>query len=256
MSCYWCFRSGGQISKTKRCSSGWTTARPSLTYPNKGDQVHLLDAVSKRHFATCTLVKRLDVGGVHPGGTERYSRHALEAAPGTENGVDAELRCVSVGTTGQSSGRPGSRPVRKQPEQLNWRALAPQCPELGAELVDALNSDWPDSVLYAFPPTCIMDRVVEKIQKERPRALLLVTSQFPQAPWFPFLTKWEHTACRFPTECTTTAPATLCTPTPQLPTLCVWRCTASASQIRRRRVLTPCCTAPEKSAHWHYQRKL
>ena len=72
------------------------------------------------------------------------------------------------------------------------------CPELGAELVDALNSDWPDSVLYAFPPTCIMDRVVEKIQKEKPRALLLVTSQFPNATWFPFLTKWEHTVRTFP----------------------------------------------------------
>ena len=74
------------------------------------------------------------------------------------------------------------------------------CPELGAELVDALNSDWPDSVLYAFPPTCIMDRVVEKIQKERPRALLLVTSQFTKAPWFPFLTKWEHTVRTFPAQ--------------------------------------------------------
>ena len=67
-------------------------------------------------------------------------------------------------------------------------------------MVDALNSDWPDSVLYAFPPTCIMDRVVEKIQKEKPRALLLVTSQFPNATWFPFLTKWEHTVRTFPVD--------------------------------------------------------
>ena len=76
--------------------------------------------------------------------------------------------------------------------------FGPSCPELGAELVDALNSDWPDSVLYAYPPTCIMDRVIEKIQKERPRALLLLASQFPKAPWYPFLLKWAHTVRHFP----------------------------------------------------------
>ena len=72
------------------------------------------------------------------------------------------------------------------------------CPEFGAEVVDALNSAWPDSVLYAYPPTCIMDRVVEKIQTEQPRALVLIASQFVKAPWFSFLTKWEHTVRQFP----------------------------------------------------------
>jgi hypothetical protein len=74
------------------------------------------------------------------------------------------------------------------------------CPELGAEIVDALNSPWPNTVLYAFPPTCIMDKVVLKMQKERPKALVLVASRFPKAAWFPFLTKWEHTMQPIPSE--------------------------------------------------------
>ena len=49
------------------------------------------------------------------------------------------------------------------------------CPVLMAYLVDALTADWPKyMILYAFPPTCIMDRVVVKIQQEKPEKLILV----------------------------------------------------------------------------------
>jgi hypothetical protein len=72
------------------------------------------------------------------------------------------------------------------------------CPEFGAELVDALNAKWPNTTLYAYPPTCIMDKVIEKIQKERPHALILVASRFTKAPWYPFLMKWEHTMKMIP----------------------------------------------------------
>ena len=38
------------------------------------------------------------------------------------------------------------------------------CPDLLAYLVDALTADWPTNMtLYAFPLTCIMDKVVVKI---------------------------------------------------------------------------------------------
>ena len=72
------------------------------------------------------------------------------------------------------------------------------CPDILAELVDALASDWPPLTLYAFPPVCIMDRVIVKIHQERPRALILIAPKQTTAPWYPFLTKWEKTMIPIP----------------------------------------------------------
>ena len=76
------------------------------------------------------------------------------------------------------------------------------CPDMLAELTDALAADWPQAVLYAFPPTCIMDRVIVKIQQERPQALILLTSKFTTAPWYPFLTRWQDTMIPLPPQVT------------------------------------------------------
>ena len=61
------------------------------------------------------------------------------------------------------------------------------CVDAGSWAVDALVCTWPDWVLYAFPPTTILDRVLLKILQERPRRLLLVAPLRPLAPWFPQL---------------------------------------------------------------------
>ena len=62
------------------------------------------------------------------------------------------------------------------------------CPDPAAVSVNALIVGWPrDAVLYAFPPTTIMDRVLHKVVRERPTRLLLIAPKLLEAPWFPLL---------------------------------------------------------------------
>ena len=75
------------------------------------------------------------------------------------------------------------------------------CPDLMAYLVDALTADWPKyMILYAFPPTCIMDKVVVKIQQEKPEKLILVAPMHTKAAWFPFLSRWSQTSLVIPSR--------------------------------------------------------
>ena len=93
-------------------------------------------------------------------------------------------------------------------------------PDPQAELIDALTAPWPNEILFAFPPTTIMDRVVEKIQQERPKALLLLTPVVRTASWYPFLTTWSANKMELPHSVISLhqphfehrhpAPATLC----------------------------------------------
>ena len=72
------------------------------------------------------------------------------------------------------------------------------CPDTNAELIDALTANWPQTILYAFPPTCIMDKVVVKIQQERPKTLLLLVAMNSKATWFPFVNQWATTKMVIP----------------------------------------------------------
>ena len=58
------------------------------------------------------------------------------------------------------------------------------CPDGQAIAVDALVSPWPDTTLYAFPPTTILDQVMIKIQQEKPKKLLLIAPHWPITTWF------------------------------------------------------------------------
>ena len=62
------------------------------------------------------------------------------------------------------------------------------CPDAQAMAINALVVPWPRSrTLYAFPPTTIVDKVLQKILKERPQQLLLVVPELIEATWFPLL---------------------------------------------------------------------
>jgi hypothetical protein len=58
------------------------------------------------------------------------------------------------------------------------------CEDSAAIATDALVAEWPDEVLYAFPPTTLMTRVCEKILLERPRCLILLAPSLPTTPWY------------------------------------------------------------------------
>ena len=58
------------------------------------------------------------------------------------------------------------------------------CPDPAAMSVNALVVGWPrKAVLYAFPPTTIIDRVLHKIVRERPTCLL-IAPRLLEAPWY------------------------------------------------------------------------
>ena len=64
------------------------------------------------------------------------------------------------------------------------RYMSP-CPDSLAVAVDALTADWPSEVLYAFPPSTILDRVVIKCHQEKPQRLILVAPLLTGAAWYP-----------------------------------------------------------------------
>ena len=69
--------------------------------------------------------------------------------------------------------------------------------DVNALLVDSLHSQWPrDEVLYAFPPTNLLQQVLEKIREEGEVHVLLIAPTTPTTTWFPTLkrvaTMCEH----------------------------------------------------------------
>ncbi|XP_070205904.1 uncharacterized protein [Littorina saxatilis] len=61
-------------------------------------------------------------------------------------------------------------------------------PDPQAWAVDALEMNWSNLVAYAFPPFCILGRVIRKADLERP-ALVLVAPLWPSQHWYPDLVR-------------------------------------------------------------------
>ena len=50
--------------------------------------------------------------------------------------------------------------------------------------MDALSLHWEDLDAYAFPPTAILGKVVEKLQDSPCRRIILIAPGWPNMPWF------------------------------------------------------------------------
>ena len=74
------------------------------------------------------------------------------------------------------------------------------CPDPEALSVDALSTSWPQEVLYAFPPSTILDRFLLKAQQEKPKALILIAPLYTTASWYPSLRSHAMWVLRFPKE--------------------------------------------------------
>ncbi len=61
------------------------------------------------------------------------------------------------------------------------------CPDEAAAAMDALVAPWPNTCLYAYPPSTIMERVIAKIKMERPHKLLLLAPNLAESRWYPSL---------------------------------------------------------------------
>ena len=57
-------------------------------------------------------------------------------------------------------------------------------PDPLAVAVDALSFQWEDLDAYAFPPTAILGKVVEKLQDSSCKRIILIAPGWPNMPWF------------------------------------------------------------------------
>ena len=57
-------------------------------------------------------------------------------------------------------------------------------PDPLAIAVDALSLPWEDLDVYAFPPTAILGKVVEKLQRSPYKRIILIAPGWPTMPWF------------------------------------------------------------------------
>ena len=64
------------------------------------------------------------------------------------------------------------------------------CPDAQAVAVDALVCQWPREVLYAFPPTALLMKLVTRMRQLTDHRVLLVAPWFTKAAWFPLLRSW------------------------------------------------------------------
>ena len=101
------------------------------------------------------------------------------------------------------------------------RYMSP-CPDQEAFAIDALLANWPEEVLYAFPPSTIMESVIVKIKQERPRKLLLVAPNWSTTTWFCSLRSMAQSSRRIPELQLLQPISKLKHPTPESTSLVLW----------------------------------
>ena len=69
-----------------------------------------------------------------------------------------------------------------------WFSLVGQGGPLG---LDALSAEWPDGLLYAFPPLPLIPQVLHRVRLGRYR-ILLIAPRWPGRHWFPDLLRLVH----------------------------------------------------------------
>ena len=60
-------------------------------------------------------------------------------------------------------------------------------PEPGCHNVDAFNLCWTPHQCYAFPPFCLIGRVLSKLQRHNVQQFLLIAPIWPTQTWYPAL---------------------------------------------------------------------
>ena len=71
-----------------------------------------------------------------------------------------------------------SRLNHQVPAYVSWE------PDPGAIALDAFSLDWGNWFFYAFPPFCLISRVLRKIQADAAKGILIIPD-WPTQPWYP-----------------------------------------------------------------------
>jgi hypothetical protein len=86
----------------------------------------------------------------------------------------------------QRLGNPGvdlfaSRVSHQVARYFSWKA------DPGCLAVDAFRQDWSRLRPYAFPPFCLISRVLGQVERQAVEEMIIVTPLWPSQPWYPIL---------------------------------------------------------------------
>ena len=107
------------------------------------------------------------------GSTQRVSGFSLESGSDSSVGIGPDLRGVQLGDRAVSLGSSGGGLVRKR-QQSQTEMYMSTCLDEKAIGVNAFHCLWPDRILYAYPPTCILSDVFNRMQSEAQFRIFLV----------------------------------------------------------------------------------
>ena len=79
------------------------------------------------------------------------------------------------------------RPICESTEHATWKILQLEH-DFAAQGVDSLAHRWHwQQTIYAYPPTFLLSRVLQKVIHERVYDMILITPLFPLQSWWPLL---------------------------------------------------------------------
>ena len=117
----------------------------------------------------------------YPGPSKCDSRQTIQAGPDHPNRVVPPSGGFSeiMQQVAPASDRPVCHKIQPQVTSVCVPSTGPP-----AVAVDALTLPWEDLDAYAFPPTSILGKVVEKLTHSPCRRLILIAPGWPNMPWF------------------------------------------------------------------------
>ena len=159
-----------------------------VSYINKegGMRSGSLCALLWRILTWCTR-KQVTQSSIHSRPAEHGSRQAIQAKPDHPNGVVSPSRDL-----------PNNMQQVAQVKKIDLFAtrfnnklplFVSPVPDPLATAVDALGLPWEDLDTYAFPPSAILGKVVEKLQDSPCKRIILIAPGWPNMPWF-----WDQVA--------------------------------------------------------------
>ena len=117
----------------------------------------------------------------YPRSSKCHSRQAIQTGSDHSNRMVPQSRDIqsNMQPVAQTPSGPFCHQVQQQASAIVSPVPGPQ-----AWAVDALNLSWEELNPYAFPPTAILGKVVEKLQDYPCNRLILIAPGWPNMPWF------------------------------------------------------------------------
>ena len=111
----------------------------------------------------------------HYRSAKRVSRSRVKKRSDRALGMCAVATGIPVGSVAVPFGSSSGDSLRERHESPSTSVLLPiSGPGGEAMVIDSLRSDWPDEVLYFFPPACVLFHFLQRCQKTDRRILLVL----------------------------------------------------------------------------------